>query len=163
MTTKPSHDLHTHVIVQEDDFSLDAEYQLLRKQQPEQTGAICTFTGLVREFGDRTDIQGMFLEHYPGMTEKCLYQLIQQAHEKWDIHFAKVIHRVGTLMLTDQIVFVGVSASHRADAFAACEYIMDYLKTDAPFWKKEITKESSAWVEAKSSDQDRKKKWLDKT
>ena len=148
------------VVVQTDDFSIENEYQLLRAIKPNQTGAICTFTGLVREFGDKPDIQGMFLEHYPGMTEKCLQKLIQQAKEKWDIHYAKVIHRVGALNLSDQIVFVGVSSAHRADAFAACEYIMDYLKTDAPFWKKEISKNSTTWVEAKASDQDRKKKWL---
>lgn len=149
------------VIIQEKDFSIEEEYQLLRSANQNQTGAICTFTGLVREFGDRPDIQGMFLEHYPGMTEKCLYKLIQQAKDKWNIHHAKVIHRVGALKLTDQIVFVGVSSAHRSDAFAACEYIMDYLKTDAPFWKKEITQDASIWVEAKASDQDRKNKWLE--
>lgn len=149
------------VVIQTKDFSIEQEYQLLRAINPNQTGAICTFTGLVREFGDRPDIQGMFLEHYPGMTEKCLYKLIQQAKEKWNIHYAKVIHRVGALNLSDQIVFVGVSSAHRTDAFAACEYIMDYLKTDAPFWKKEISNDASEWVEAKSSDQDRKRKWIE--
>ena len=153
--------LKASVTIQNDDFSIEKEHQLLRSKEQSQTGAICTFTGLVREFGDRPDIQGMFLEHYPGMTEKCLYKIIQQAQEKWDIHFIKVIHRVGALNLADQIVFVGISSAHRADAFAACEYIMDYLKTDAPFWKKEISKDASLWVEAKSSDQARKKKWLD--
>ena len=148
------------VIIQSEDFSIEDEYQLLRSKAPNQTGAICTFTGLVREFGDRPNIEGMFLEHYPGMTEKCLYKLINQAQEKWNIHFATVIHRIGSLTLTDQIVFVGISSAHRADAFSACEYIMDYLKTDAPFWKKEISKDSSFWVEAKSSDQERKNKWL---
>jgi molybdopterin synthase catalytic subunit len=148
------------VVIQTDDFSIESEYQLLRAMKPNQTGAICTFTGLVREFGDKPDIQGMFLEHYPGMTEKCLQKLIQQAKEKWNIHYAKVIHRIGALSLSEQIVFVGVSSAHRGDAFAACEYIMDYLKTDAPFWKKEISKNSTTWVEAKSSDQDRKNKWL---
>tara|TARA_R110001592_G_scaffold86031_1_gene254007 strand:- start:13571 stop:14047 length:477 start_codon:yes stop_codon:yes gene_type:complete len=148
------------VVIQNEDFSLEHEYQHLRAINPNQTGAICTFTGLVREFGDRPDIQGMFLEHYPGMTEKCLQKLILQAKEKWDIHHAKVIHRIGALKLSEQIVFVGVSSAHRADAFAACEFIMDYLKTDAPFWKKEITKDASTWVEAKASDQERKNKWL---
>lgn len=152
--------LNANVIIQNKDFSIEEEYDLLRSKVPNQTGAICTFTGLVREFGDRPDIQGMFLEHYPGMTEKCLYKLIEQAQEKWPIHFAKVIHRVGALSLADQIVFVGISSAHRSDAFAACEYIMDYLKTDAPFWKKEISKDASLWVEAKLSDQEQKKKWL---
>lgn len=147
------------VSIQEDDFSIEEEYRLLRESHKKQTGAICTFTGLVREFGDRPDIIGMFLEHYPGMTENCLSQLVQQAKEKWDIHQVKVIHRIGSLSVSDQIVFVGVSSAHRAAAYAACEFIMDYLKTDAPFWKKEITQEGSAWVEAKVSDQDRRDKW----
>lgn len=150
---------NTSVIIQNEDFSLESEYEFLRSLNKNQTGAICTFTGLVREFGDRPDIQGMFLEHYPGMTEKCLERLIKQAKEKWDIHYAKVIHRIGSLHTSDQIVFVGVSSSHRADAFAACEFIMDYLKTDAPFWKKEITQDGSEWVEAKESDLLRKQKW----
>ena len=148
------------VVIQRNNFSIEEEYQLLRSQNPNQTGAICTFTGLVREFGDNPNIKGMFLEHYPGMTEKCLYQLIQQAQEKWQIHFTKIVHRVGVLNLSEQIVFVGVSSAHRADAFSACEYIMDYLKTDAPFWKKEISNDASIWVEAKASDQERKEKWL---
>lgn len=147
------------VIVQTEDFSVAREYQRLRDSNPGKTGAICTFVGLVREFGDRPDIQGMYLEHYPGMTEKSLNKLILQAQNTWDIHSAKVIHRVGTLQVDEQIVFVGVSSSHRADAFAACEFIMDYLKTDAPFWKKELSKEGNAWVEAKASDQHRKSKW----
>ncbi len=152
--------LTSGVVIQERDFSVAEEYQLLRSIKPSQTGAISTFTGLVREFGDRPDIQAMHLEHYPGMTEKSLLKLIERAKDKWNIHYAKVIHRIGTLALSDQIVFVGVSSAHRADAFAACEYIMDYLKTDAPFWKKEITKDGSVWVEAKASDQARKNKWL---
>lgn len=150
---------NSSVAIQKEDFSIEEEYRLLRESNRDQTGAICTFTGLVREFGDRPDIIGMFLEHYPGMTENCLLQIIQQAKDKWDIHQVKVVHRVGSLNVSDQIVFVGVSSSHRSDAYAACEYIMDYLKTDAPFWKKEITKESSVWVEAKTSDQERKRKW----
>lgn len=147
------------VVIQTSDFSVADEYQLLQSAAPGKTGAICCFVGLVREFGDRPDIQGMFLEHYPGMTEKSLNKLIQQAQDTWDIHSVKVIHRVGTLQVDDQIVFVGVGSSHRSDAFAACEFIMDYLKTDAPFWKKELSKEGSVWVEAKESDQSRKQKW----
>ena len=152
--------MNSCVVIQKEDFSIEEEYRLLRESNKKQTGAICTFTGLVREFGDRPDIIGMFLEHYPGMTEACLHRLIQQAKGKWDIHQIKVIHRVGSLSVSDQIVFVGVSSSHRSDAYAACEYVMDYLKTGAPFWKKEITSESSVWVEAKASDQERKSKWL---
>ena len=151
--------MNSCVVIQKEDFSIEEEYRLLREVNANQTGAICTFTGLVREFGDRPDILGMFLEHYPGMTETSLHRLVQQAKDKWDIHQVKVIHRVGPLSVSDQIVFVGVSSSHRSDAYAACEYIMDYLKTDAPFWKKEITKDGSLWVEAKASDQERKNKW----
>lgn len=147
------------VVIQTNDFSVAKEYQLLRDAAPGKTGAICTFVGLVREFGDRPDIQGMFLEHYPGMTEKSLNKLILEAKNTWDIHSAKVIHRVGSLKVDEQIVFVGISSSHRADAFAACEFIMDYLKTDAPFWKKELSQEGDIWVEAKDSDQRRKQKW----
>ncbi len=149
------------VNIQTQDFSFSDEYQRLRHSHPKVTGAICSFVGLVREFGDRPDIQGMFLEHYPGMTEKCLHNLIIQARKKWHIHQVTIIHRIGSLKLDDQIVFVGISSAHRADAFAACEFIMDYLKTDAPFWKKEINTHSSEWVEAKASDQARKLKWAD--
>ncbi|WP_197482825.1 molybdenum cofactor biosynthesis protein MoaE, partial [Oleiphilus sp. HI0128] len=142
-----------------EDFSIENEYQTLRNNHALATGAICTFSGLVREFGDRPNVNGMFLEHYPGMTEQCLQKIIQQAAERWQILEARVIHRVGPLHLSEQIVFVGVSSAHRADAFAACEFIMDYLKSDAPFWKKEITKDGAEWVEAKESDLDRKKRW----
>lgn len=147
------------VCIQSHDFSVQTEYEHLRSLNKNHTGAICTFTALVREFGDRPDIQGMFLEHYPGMTESSLEKIILQAKAKWDILHAKVIHRVGSLHVSDQIVFVGVSSSHRAEAFAACEFIMDYLKTDAPFWKKEISQHGSEWVEAKDSDKARKTKW----
>ncbi len=149
------------VKIQQEDFSIDEEYQILRSHHPLTTGAICTFSGLVREFGDRPEVEGMFLEHYPGMTEQCLEKIIQQAGQRWQIHEARVIHRVGPLLLSEQIVFVGLSSAHRADAFAACEFIMDYLKSDAPFWKKEINKDGAEWVEAKQSDQDRKKRWQD--
>lgn len=148
------------VLIQHEDFSLSAEYEHLRRATLNKTGAICTFTGLVREMGDCKDIRGMFLEHYPGMTEKCLHKIIAQANATWSLHQVKIIHRIGQLSINDQIVFVGVSSAHRADAFAACAFIMDYLKTDAPFWKKEITSQGSTWVEAKESDQQRKHKWL---
>lgn len=151
--------MNATVSVQTEDFSLDQEYQTLRKSTPGKTGAICTFTGLVREFGGNKGVSGMFLEHYPGMTEKSLHQIIKQANDRWDIQSCKIIHRVGSLYLDDQIVFVGVSSAHRADAFAACEFIMDYLKTDAPFWKKEINESGANWVEAKESDKARKNKW----
>ena len=101
----------------------------------------------------------MFLEHYPGMTEQCLEKIIQQAGQRWQIHEARVIHRVGPLLLSEQIVFVGLSSAHRADAFAACEFIMDYLKSDAPFWKKEILNGEGNWVEAASVDEAALSRW----
>ena len=106
--------------IQESDFSLETEYQQLRTSNPCQNGAICTFVGLVREFGDKKGVTGMFLEHYPGMTEQCLQKIINQAKERWSIQDITVIHRVGALALSEQIVFVGVSSAHRSDAFAAC-------------------------------------------
>jgi len=145
--------------IQEQDFSIETEYALLRKGKLSNIGAICTFTGLVREFGDRKDVTGMFLEHYPGMTEHCLQKILDQAAERWKLNDMTVIHRVGQLTLSEQIVFVGVSSAHRADAFAACEFVMDYLKTEAPFWKKETYTNDSQWVEAKQSDQQRIQKW----
>jgi len=145
--------------IQASDFSVDQEYQALRKRNPNQVGAICTFSGLVRDFGDNEGVTGMFLEHYSGMTEHCLQKIIDQAASRWKITDTTVIHRIGQLDLTEQIVFVGVSSAHRADAFAACEFIMDYLKTDAPFWKKETSIKGSEWVEAKQSDKQRSQKW----
>ena len=145
--------------IQEADFSVDEEYRSLRSAHTSQNGAICTFVGLVRDFGDKEGVTGMFLEHYPGMTEHSLRLIIDQAASRWKLHNVSIIHRVGQLNLSEQIVFVGVSSAHRADAFAACEFIMDYLKADAPFWKKECNDQGSQWVEAKQSDQDRAKKW----
>ena len=147
------------ICIQEADFSVDEQYQKLRTAHPAQNGAICTFVGLVRDFGDKDGVTGMFLEHYPGMTEHSLQLIIDQAAERWRLHDVSIIHRVGELKLSEQIVFVGVSSAHRADAFAACEFIMDYLKADAPFWKKECNEQGSEWVDAKQSDQDRAKKW----
>ena len=146
--------------IQEADFNVQDELDKFRKDCP-KIGAICSFTGLVREFGDRTDLTGMFLEHYPGMTEKALQKIIDQAYDRWPIEQVSVIHRVGKLNLSDQIVFVGVSSAHREASFAACEFIMDYLKVDAPFWKKELTSSSENWVEEKSSDQRRAERWKD--
>eukprot|EP00163_Fabomonas_tropica_P026863 TRINITY_DN5062_c0_g7_i1.p1 TRINITY_DN5062_c0_g7~~TRINITY_DN5062_c0_g7_i1.p1 ORF type:complete len:109 (-),score=15.91 TRINITY_DN5062_c0_g7_i1:136-462(-) len=104
-------------------------------------------------------VTGLYLEHYPGMTEQVIVGLIEQASERWDVREARVIHRVGRLALCDQIVFVGVCSAHRGDAFAACEFIMDALKTSAPFWKKELTEEGEHWVEQKNSDLDKTNAW----
>ncbi|MEC7376662.1 MAG: molybdenum cofactor biosynthesis protein MoaE [Pseudomonadota bacterium] len=146
------------ISVQREDFDPAAEYSALRDSGA-GTGAIATFTGLVRDSGDLQGVTGLFLEHYPGMTEQVIQGLIDQASQRWDVRKARVIHRVGRLALADQIVFVGVCSAHRADAFAACEFIMDALKTSAPFWKKEITGDSEHWVEQKESDLDRSRGW----
>jgi len=146
------------ISIQEADFNVQDEMDVFKTDCP-KIGAICCFTGLVREFGDRSDLTGMFLEHYPGMTEKALQSIIDQAHERWPVNQVRVIHRVGELKMNDQIVFVGVSSAHREASFAACEFIMDYLKVDAPFWKKELTNSSSNWVEEKGTDQKRAERW----
>jgi molybdopterin synthase catalytic subunit len=146
------------ISIQKADFNVQDEMDAFKTDCP-KIGAVCCFTGLVREFGDRSDLTGMFLEHYPGMTEKALQNIIDQAHERWPINQVRVIHRVGELKMSDQIVFVGVSSAHRDASFAACEFIMDYLKVDAPFWKKELTASSDNWVEEKGTDQKRAKRW----
>lgn len=146
------------VVIQQQDFDLAEEYQALRAGGP-RTGAIATFTGLVRDYGDREEVNGLFLEHYPGMTERVIEDLIRQAGERWDVQAARVIHRVGELTLGEQIVFVGVCSAHRSDAFAACQFIMDALKTSAPFWKKELSGQGNHWVEQKDSDREQAERW----
>lgn len=146
------------ISIQQQDFDSGAEYAALRDSGA-GTGAIVTFTGLVRDSGDLEGVRGLFLEHYPGMTEQVIGQLVEEASRRWDVRKARVIHRVGELLLSDQIVFVGVCSAHRGDAFAACQYIMDALKTSAPFWKKEITTDGEHWVEQKSSDLEQSRTW----
>ena len=124
------------ISVQTQDFSLADEYQLL--SEGTSAGAVVTFVGKVRDFNQGDEVQGLSLEHYPGMTEKALTEIVEQAKQRWSLLQVRVIHRVGDLELGDQIVFVGVSSAHRGDAFDACEFIMDYLKTKAPFWKKPL-------------------------
>jgi len=152
--------LQCRIKIQKQDFSVEKEYQFLRSLNPENTGAICSFVGLVREFGDYNAVTGMFLEHYPGMTEKSLQKIVSQALALWKFQAVTIIHRIGALKLCDQIVFVAVCSAHRHDAFAACEFIMDFLKTSAPFWKKEMGHNESQWVAAKQSDQESIQKWL---
>lgn len=146
-----------NIRIQTDDFDVANEYQQLRQDAP-AIGAIVTFTGLVREFskGDETEL---FLEHYPAMTEKVLTDIIHQASLRWEIINARIIHRIGHLHLGDQIVFIGVNSQHRRDAFAAAEFMMDFLKTEAPFWKKEMTQKGETWVDAKKSDAAAKQRW----
>ncbi|MFT4926630.1 MAG: molybdopterin synthase catalytic subunit [Phenylobacterium sp.] len=146
------------IAVQNHDFSLNDEYQALSKDNVKD-GAVVTFVGLVRDFNEGSNVNGLFLEHYPGMTEKCLGDICAQANQRWALGRIRVIHRIGQLDLGEQIVFVGVTSGHRQSAFAACEFIMDYLKTQAPFWKKESTTEGERWIEAKTADQQKAKQW----
>ena len=149
------------VRIQREDFDAGAEINRMRLGRPD-TGAVASFIGQVRDLNDGSNVSSMVLEHYPGMTEKALAAIVEQAKQRWDIFDALVIHRVGTLQPTEQIVLVVVSGAHRGEAFAACEFIMDYLKTEAPFWKKEQTAEGERWVESRSSDDQARARWTDK-
>jgi molybdopterin synthase catalytic subunit len=155
------------VCVQTEDFDVGAEYSLLRKLAA-NAGAVATFTGLVREFyqtdtsaDSGNQVLSLYLEHYPGMTEKALRDIVESAMGRWQILSCKVIHRVGELHAGEQIVFVGVASAHRGDAFAAAEFIMDYLKTQAPFWKKQRTCAGTAWIESRDSDKAAAARWQD--
>lgn len=149
------------VRVQTGDFDAGAEIAALRAGRP-ALGAIAAFIGLVRDVNDGAAVSGMTLEHYPGMTERALEDICAQAHVRWKIDDALVIHRYGTLKPCDQIVLVVVASAHRSEAFAACEFIMDYLKTEAPFWKKEITPQGERWVEARASDDAAANRWKER-
>lgn len=143
--------------IQTADFDLATEYEALSCSH--STGAVVTFVGKVRDFNQGDNVSGLTLEHYPGMTEKSLAKILVEAESRWSIQGVKVIHRIGELALGDQIVFVGVASAHRGDAFQACEFIMDYLKTQAPFWKKEATEEGSHWVDARETDTTAADRW----
>jgi molybdopterin synthase catalytic subunit len=147
-----------NVRVQTGDFDVSAEMAALRKGNA-KIGAIASFVGLVRDLNEGDAVSTMTLEHYPGMTEKALEQIIAQAQSRWDIYDALVVHRVGTLLPLDQIVLVIVTSAHRGEAFAACEFLMDYLKTQAPFWKKEETPKGGRWVDARESDDTAAARW----
>ncbi len=147
--------------IQEADFDLTTEIKALRKDDS-RVGAVVTFVGTVRDMNDGSQVKGMTLEHYPGMTEKSLEEIITQARGRWDIYKSLVIHRVGPLLPEDQIVLVAVTSAHRGEAFAACEFIMDYLKTAAPFWKKEETPEGARWVDAHVTDDAAMARWKNK-
>ncbi|HEY4072583.1 MAG TPA: molybdopterin synthase catalytic subunit MoaE [Herbaspirillum sp.] len=144
--------------IQTEDFDLSTEIAALRAQQP-QVGAVVSFVGTVRDLNDGAAVTQMELEHYPGMTEKALQKIVEQAQARWGFLDALVIHRIGPLQPLDQIVLVAVTAAHRGEAFAACEFIMDYLKTEAPFWKKEQTPDGARWVDARSTDTAALGKW----
>lgn len=145
------------ISVQQDDFDLSYEAGLARGNDSD-IGAVVSFVGTVRDL-EEAPIKQMTLEHYPGMTEKALAGIADQAQSRWPLGNITIIHRVGTLAINEQIVLVVTTSKHRQAAFEACEFIMDYLKTQAPFWKKEHTQTHSHWVEAKDSDEDAAKRW----
>ena len=146
------------VRVQTADFDLNAELTALRAGDP-RIGALASFLGLVRDINDGAGVSEMTLEHYPGMTEKALEAIVAEAKTRWDIYDALAIHRVGPLKPCDQIVLVAVTSAHRGEAFAACEFIMDYLKTRAPFWKREATTDGARWVDARETDDSAAARW----
>lgn len=146
------------VRIQEHDFDVSSELAALRAGD-KRVGAVATFVGVVRDVNDASQVSALTLEHYPGMTEKALAQIVDDAKQRWDIYDALVIHRVGPLKPGDQIVLVAVTSAHRGESFAACQFIMDYLKTRAPFWKKEETPEGARWIEARVSDDDAAARW----
>ena len=146
------------VRVQEADFDVGVELASLRANDA-RVGALASFLGLVRDMNDGASVSEMTLEHYPGMTEKALETIVTEARGRWDIYDALVIHRVGPLRPCDQIVLVAVTSAHRGEAFAACEFIMDYLKTRAPFWKKEDTPGGGRWVDARETDDTAAARW----
>lgn len=144
--------------IQTADFDLSTEIAALRLANP-KVGAVVSFVGTVRDLNQQASVATLELEHYPGMTEKALQQIVSAATQRWNIIDALVIHRIGALLPLDQIVLVAVTAGHRGEAFAACEFIMDYLKTEAPFWKKEQTPAGARWVDARDSDEQARARW----
>jgi len=148
------------VVIQSQDFDLGAELATLRLGDP-QVGAVCSFVGTVRDrnAGGPGEVQSLELEHYPGMTERAIEAMVDAAHARFDIRAVRVIHRVGVLQPLDQIVLVAVTSAHRGESFQACEFVMDYLKTQAPFWKKEQTPQGVHWVDARVSDDAALARW----
>lgn len=146
------------VSIQTQDFDVSQELAALRAGDA-RVGAVCSFLGTVRERNDGSSVASMELEHYPGMTEKSISAIMDEAKKRFDIFAARVIHRVGLLHPEDQIVFVAVTSAHRGESFKACEFLMDYLKTQAPFWKKEVTPEGARWVDARVSDDQALARW----
>ena len=146
------------VRIQEHDFDLSYEVARLREGDG-QVGAVAVFIGTVRDLNEGSAVKQMTLEHYPGMTEAALEEIIEQAKSRWDLRNALIIHRIGPLKPQDQIVLVAVTSAHRGEAFSACEFMMDYLKTQAPFWKKEDTPEGARWVDARVSDDVALERW----
>ena len=155
--------LTPQVTIQTEDFDLSREIKALRERDL-RVGAVCSFVGTVRDTRALTgqaadEVLAMELEHYPGMTEKSIEAMIEQAHQRFDFYAARVVHRVGRLLPADQIVLVAVTSAHRGESFKACEFLMDYLKTQAPFWKKEQTPQGAQWVDARVSDDAALARW----
>ncbi|EHM43193.1 molybdopterin converting factor, subunit 2 [Hafnia alvei ATCC 51873] len=148
---------NTRIRVGQENFSVGDEYQWL--SQCEDDGAVVTFTGKVRNHNLGDNVSALTLEHYPGMTEKALGEIVAEARERWPLQRISLIHRVGAMYPGDEIVFVGVTSAHRSMAFEAAEFIMDYLKTRAPFWKREATEQGDRWVDARDSDHQAAKRW----
>lgn len=146
------------VSIQHEDFDVGAVMAELRATS-NNVGAMVSFVGLVRDLSYDEKVENIYVEHYPGMSEKALHKIIEQARQRWDLLAVKVIHRVGTLGPNEQIVLVATASSHRGHAFSGCEFIIDYLKTDAPFWKKEVKKVGEEWVVTKDSDVQRMQRW----
>ncbi len=146
------------ISIQHSDFDVARETQLLRDNNL-NVGAIVTFSGLVRDLDNERKVESLILEHYPGMTESSLEKIIVEAKDRWSVLDVTVIHRIGELHAGEQIVFVAVASLHRGEAFSACEFIMDYLKTRAPFWKKCRDENGESWVEAKTADEDASARW----
>ena len=148
----------SRISIQTEDFDLSVEVAALRAQD-KRIGAVCTFVGTVRDHNDGLNVSSMELEHYPGMTEKAIEAMIDEAVERFDIYGARVVHRIGLLQPLDQVVLVAVTSAHRGESFKACEFLMDYLKTQAPFWKKEQTPNGARWVDARVADDAALAKW----
>ena len=150
--------MQARVSIQTADFDLSQEVAALRMHDG-RVGAVCAFVGTVRDRSDGACVSSMELEHYPGMTEKAIDSMVDEAHRRFDIYAVRVIHRIGLLQLLDQIVMVAVTSAHRSESFRACEFLMDYLKTQAPFWKKEQTPDGARWVDARIGDDAALARW----
>lgn len=150
--------MNSYVSVQVEDFSVAQEYEALSSGT--DAGAVVTFIGKVRDMNLGDHVTGLHLEHYPGMTEKSLNEICDEAKSRWPLLQLRLIHRIGDLDIGDQVVFVGVSSAHRSASFEACEFVMDFLKTKAPFWKKERTTDGTRWIDSRDSDAKAAQRWV---
>jgi len=157
ITSIPDNPMHD-IRVQTESFDIATEQQAMYAGQP-QVGALVSFVGLMRDINEGDQVSRMTLEHYPGMTEKALHAIAEEAAQRWRVQSIRIVHRVGTLRPQDPIVLVAVTSSHRGEAFRACEFLIDYLKTRAPFWKKETTEAGERWVESRASDDKAADRW----